>query len=184
MGRDKLLLPLPEGGRMVDPAARALRSCCEPCFEVGRRLGLEGFSSLSDALPGAGPLAGLLAALEACPGVWVLALAGDLPGVETGLLAGLQEAAEEAPERPCAVLGPRGLEPLCSAWPRGVAGPLRAFLEEGERAVHRALRFLGCREWRPSAAPRLETSLSNLNLPEDWERWTGSPLPPPRNARA
>ncbi len=176
MGQDKLLLPW-NGERLVDRAAAALRATCPQLYCAGRDLGLPGFRHLEDARPDSGPLAGLVAALEAAGVGLVLALAGDLPGVTVEFLQALQREAELTPDRVLLPATRRGIEPLAAAWPAAGAAPLRAALEAGQRSLHRAVRDLPHRLWPLPDSAKMRAALRNLNAPEDWRAFTGGDLP-------
>jgi molybdopterin-guanine dinucleotide biosynthesis protein A len=176
MGRDKLALPL-DGGRLVDRAADALRvTCCEH-LSVGRDLGLDGFRFVPDALPGCGPLGGLVAALEACPTPGLVALAGDLPGIDAAFVRALQERASLEPGSVWIPRSEDGLQPLAAAWPAAAAAPLRVALESGVRALRRAVELVPHQVWELPRTAKMRAALRNLNAPPDWEAFTGSPLP-------
>ena len=184
MGRPKLSLTLPQGGRLLDRPAAALRATCARLRIVGALpAGLtapDGYAALADAAPaGSGPLAGLLAALEEASEGWVLLCAGDLPEVDAALLARLQDEAERTPELACLPEGPRGPEPALSAWPVHRAAEVRARFEAGERALHRALPDDAMRGWQGPEVDRAAAAdaFRNLNTPQDWQAWSGIALP-------
>ena len=142
MGRDKALLEV--GGRpLATLAGDALRGA--GAAEVlavggdGEALAGLGFRAVADRWPGAGPLGGVVTALEAAGEDVVVVLACDLPGVTVAAVAavldGLAGGADAAvPE----VEGRRQV--LLAAYRRWPCLPvLAAALDAGERAVHRAL---------------------------------------------
>lgn len=175
MGRDKLLLELADGRRLVQVPAAALSATCRELLAPG--LGpahapfLPGFRAVPDAVAGAGPLGGLVAGLEACRTPWALVLAGDLPGAGPWLHA-LQVAAAEEPGMPLVPVDETGrLQPLSAAWPAASAPALRRLLEAGERSLQRILESVPHRTWPYDAArraARLEHPFRNVNRPEDW----------------
>ena len=182
MGRDKLVLRLPDGRRLVECGADALRAVCTDCVAVGeaaRRLGLPGFRALDDSSLGSGPAAGLLAALAACRTPWLLLLAGDMPGVTASHLAALQREAERDPER--ALLGEAGgrILPLPSAWPARLADRVEAALSSGKSALREILPLELRRVWGYSNFARLGGPLRSLNHPRDWSEFLGTREPPP-----
>lgn len=183
MGHDKLLLPV-DGGHLVDRPAAALRATCTELRCAGRELSLAGFRALPDARSGCGPLGGLVAALEDALTPWVLAVAGDLPELTAAFLRQLQDAAETRPGVALVPLGPRGPEPLLAAWPRQAARVMRRRLEDGRLALHEALAELPHHLWAPPPAAKIPAPWRNLNAPEDWEAFTGRPLPRPEIDRA
>jgi molybdopterin-guanine dinucleotide biosynthesis protein A len=135
MGRDKALLAW-EGATLLDHALARLRVVCTDvrilCGPEPRYLD-RGAPIVLDRLAGAGPLAGLDAALEASAGRAALLLGVDLPFVTPGLLsrvlarlAGADVAVPVVAGRP---------EPLCAAYGPGCAAAVRARLDAGERRM-------------------------------------------------
>lgn len=176
MGQDKLLLPWPGGGRVVDRPAAALRAVCGELVSVGRApgadLGLNGFRPLADVEAHQGPLAGILAALEEAATPWVLVLAGDMPDVTPQLLAALQREAERDPARALIPAGPVGPEPLAAAYPAALAPVVRERFRSGIRAARAALPLDLQRAWpyeEVRAVARLDPPFCSLNDPEDWK---------------
>jgi molybdopterin-guanine dinucleotide biosynthesis protein A len=168
MGRDKALLVV-DGQPMAVRAADALAAAgAAEVFTVGGDLdGLAalGLDARAEPRPGEGPLAGLLAALDAAREAVVMVLACDLVSpaptaiatVVDGLLAAPPEVAAAAP-----VSGDR-VQVLHAAYRPAVCGPLRAAFDGGERAVHRALatvRWLAV-DGIPAAA------LADADVPDD-----------------
>ncbi|TAH38540.1 MAG: hypothetical protein EYC70_03960 [Planctomycetota bacterium] len=177
MGQDKLLLRLPDGSRLVDRPAAALRSVCGELRIVGRALeGLEDFAQLADAAGAAGPIAGLLAALESARTPWVLVAAGDMPELHAGLLRALQDEAERDAAVALIPDGPQGLEPLCAAYPAALAAAVRARVQAGASAAVDALAARQRRSWpyeQAQAAARLSAPFLSLNSPSDWVAYAG-----------
>lgn len=180
MGCDKALIDF--GGEPL--AARVARRLAEACDDVvvasgdGRRLGWLGLAQVADAVPGAGPLAGIVAGLESARGPLVAVVAVDMPYVHAGVLAALAQAWGGEPAV-IPLVGGR-LEPLHAVYCTSSAGDLRALLEAGQRSVREALRVLGARVV-PAADlaggdPGCRFALS-LNRPEDlrsaFPAWTG-----------
>ncbi|MBL8900904.1 MAG: polyprenyl synthetase family protein [Planctomycetes bacterium] len=161
--RGEMLLPL------CAPAARALP-----------------LRAVADAAPfgGCGPLAGILAALEAARGAWVLATACDRPAIAPALLRHLVALARSAPAGTEAVVpaSPRGLEPLLALYHRCAGERLRETLAAGRFAIVdflRGGRILVCDpEIVASFDPELR-SFGNLNTPDDLERQRSGALATP-----
>lgn len=178
MGRDKAALPVGDAPLALR-AAHRLAAVHPEVTEVAvadRRRGLvPGFPSLLDG-PGAGPAAGLLGAALAYPGRSLLALACDLPGVSTDLLAGL---AGFGGRFDWAV--PRwqgGIEPLCALYGPAALATLARRVDAGRMALHALAEEEGLRvcflEGEALAAyGRAEEMFFNLNTPEDVARWEG-----------
>lgn len=136
-----------------------------------------GYRTVADAVPGAGPLAGIAAGLAAAATPWLLVVAGDMPFVSGALidllLAQADSAAPDAvgirvgelPEPLLCLLGVAAARPVVEA--RLAAGRLKAsrLLTDGELRV----------AWLTEPALRAVDpdlrSLFNVNEPGD--------LPPP-----
>jgi molybdopterin-guanine dinucleotide biosynthesis protein A len=176
MGREKALLTLGEGGEtLAAGAARRLAAVCAEVVVADRgRLSVPGLLSVADGA-GRGPAAGLLGAALLRPGRPLLALACDLPGVPTRLLAAL--AAEGGDW-----VVPRwhgGLEPLCALWGPAALAVLAARAGRGLYALHEILGEAGLATVflegeRLAALGRPEEMFRNVNTPEDLESYTSS----------
>jgi len=125
-----------------------------------------GAEAVRDAAPDAGPLGGLVAALEASDGDVHLVVAADLPFLDPRVLlriAGLLGDADAAVPRT-----PRGLEPLHAAWRRRALPAARAALERGALAMEALARSLPARIVEPAAWRDLDPedlSFRNVNTP-------------------
>jgi molybdopterin-guanine dinucleotide biosynthesis protein A len=162
-----------------------VRTLARVCTDVvvasgdGHRLDHLGVTQVADALPGAGPLAGIAAGLESARHDLVAVIAVDMPAASPAvlvLLAGLWRG--EAAVVP--VVAGRW-EPLHAVWARSAAPGIVACLESGERRVMSALATLGARlvretEWEAAEAsaadpdgpnPRKGGFAANLNAPMD-----------------
>ena len=171
MGTDKALLEV-EGVALARRVADVAAPLCERVLICGSRedLGGLGYEVIPDLNEGAGPLAGLQAALVAAETDWVLLLACDLPGFDSGLLEALLDRLGEAEATGAdaiAARSERGPEPLIALYHRRVAGEVSDRLERGERAAHRLLQSLTVL-WQEVGDDR---SVANLNSPEDLEQW-------------
>lgn len=170
MGTDKALIEV--GGETL--AARAVRTLRALCSEVlvasgdGVRLPGVGDRQVADVLPGAGPLAGVVAGLDAAAHDLVAVTAVDLPYASSAVLRLLACAGSGEPAVVPRVDG--RLQPLHAVYARSAAGPLRAFLESGERSVTAAVRALAPRvveapEW--ARADPTGRFARNVNTPAD-----------------
>lgn len=116
-----------------------------------------------DAVPGAGPLGGVLAALEASPLPFVLTVPGDTPFLPPDLVARLHAGRGAAA---VAQAGSGGqAHPVIALWPRALAPALREALAAGERAVGRFAASQGVARVEWPGEPFL-----NINTPEDLAR--------------
>lgn len=128
---------------------------------------------LEDAVPGAGPLAGLASALDAAAARGmdgVLLLACDLPLVGAGTLRAVRDALDGhravAPKRDAG-----GIEPLCAAWALTVRAAAVARLASADRSLHALFREVGGVALDPAELARAgEASFLNVNTPDDRDR--------------
>jgi molybdopterin-guanine dinucleotide biosynthesis protein A len=170
-GRDKLREPLPAGGWLVDVPIAALRAAVGgPVTLVGRcaaDVACRGDLHLIEERAGAGPLAGVVAALRAS-GTDTLVLAGDLPAIDAGSLAAILAANEGEGDGPTlafmACAGADGRAEPCVALYRFAALPALAqrLAEEPSAGLGRALPAERIRLVPISAA-----ALRNANRPDD-----------------
>lgn len=166
MGRDKALLAvdgLPMARRVADTLAAA--GAAEVIAVGGDLDGLRaaGLDARADRRQGAGPLGGLLTALEATSTDLVAVVACDLPDLAPDVVVALVGALAEAPGAGAALARTDRREPLCAVWRRAVALPVLAdAFARGERAVHAAVGGLVTVEVAVDPA-----RLRNVNRPED-----------------
>ena len=114
-------------------AALAINANGDPARFAGH-----GLPILPDTLPGnPGPLAGILAAMEASVLPWVVTVPGDGPFLPGDLVARLH-AVREAAGTPMACAASGGFtHPPIALWPRALAADLRAAIAAGERKIDR-----------------------------------------------
>lgn len=174
MGRDKAWVEL--AGEPL--AVRVLRVLDEVCDDVvvasgdGRRLAALGRTQVRDAGEGPGPLAGLVAGLDAARHDLVAVLAVDLPNAHAGVLRRLAQVwrgeAAVVPD----VDG--RLQVLHAVWTRAASTPLRARLASGETAVTAAAQALEVRTAGPDVWGDLAADggfAANVNSPADLRSW-------------
>lgn len=136
MGRDKALLPTPDGP-LAESLARRLEAVpgIAEVVMVSRESPDERFPDrrvVADHRPGGGPLAGLEAALLAAQGRPVFALACDLPNVPVDLVewvVGSGFAADAVPAARVPFLDGR-LQPLCALYSAACLPVVTGLLEE------------------------------------------------------
>lgn len=119
---------------------------------------------VEDSFLDAGPLAGILAALDVSSSAYLLVLAVDLPFVSTSSLQKLVSQCGEVPDA-IVVAGSSAKnqsQPLCGIWPRTVRNALNAYLESGKRSV-----FGFLEEQRVSVVEFPEEELRNVNSRRD-----------------
>lgn len=170
MGTDKATL-LVDGMSLAERAALALRACCDRVLVAsgdGHRLAHLGLPQVADAVPGAGPLGGLVAGLEAAGTPLVAVAAVDHPNVSAEVLRALATVWDG---QAAVVPEVRGrLQPLHAVWARASAPALAARLGRGERTVTLAAEALGALVvgadvWGP-IDPEARFA-RNVNTPED-----------------
>jgi len=131
-----------------------------------------GVEVVGDRVVGAGPLAGVAAALGAAGDAEaVVCVAGDLPFLAPVLLAALRDAAPEA-----AALAPRPggrAEPLCARYSAALRADVEARLAAGRLALHELLGESGAVWLTDTDLGALDPgrlSFVNLNTPDDLRR--------------
>ena len=160
LGRDKALLPWPPNATAEGNSQTLLQHTIvrlqRVCATVSICASRSDFSFmgtiLPDALPGSGPLGGIVAALESSTTDWNLMLAVDLPFLPVEVLQALVTFSRQrerpgdpsspasASPVPCVVPQLDGLpQPLCGLYHRDLAPGLRAALESGNFKVMAAL---------------------------------------------
>ena len=165
MGSDKALLTL--GGRsLVERGLQTLGTVCAEVAILSSNPELELFGRLiPDALPGCGPLGGIVAALESSEFAWNLVLAVDVPFLPVAALKMLLFAA--ATSQSMAVIPEVGgqPQPLCALYAKAAAPVLRKELEAGHWKVTAAIKAAGEVTFAPFH--RAEW-FRNLNTPADF----------------
>ena len=177
MGRDKAALRV-SGERLVDRSARSLRPLFPEVYvAVGSRRWRPpaGTRAVRDRFPGAGPLAGIHAALSAARRPYLFVFACDMPFLSPALVRFLWGRSRGA--RGAVPEGPRGLEPLCAFYRKDLTDEIARRLSNGRGAAVHALAALpGVRRVGRSAVRRADPeglSFLNLNRPRDLARLAG-----------
>lgn len=165
-GGDKTLRELHGRPLLAHILARLAPQCGAVAINANgdaARFAAYGLPVWPDAVPGLGPLGGVLAALEASPLPFILTVPGDAPFLPPDLVARLH-AGRGAAAVAQAASGGRG-HPVIALWPRALAPALRQALAAGERAVGRfaASQGVALVDWQ--GEPFL-----NINTPEDLAR--------------
>lgn len=155
MGRDKAAIEI-DGVTLAARVLDALRAGgAASVVTVG---GTEG--AVSDHVAGAGPLAGVLAALEWSPSDLLVVAPCDLVAPDAGAFAQLAGALEATPEAVAAV--PALDRPLPLALRRSARGALLDAFERGERSLRGALAPLA-----PLVVPLAAAALADADEPGD-----------------
>lgn len=187
MGRNKAMLPWPGaeagGGTLLSHAVDRVGKVCASVQICGQVRDLEGFSAgpglacLPDSLPDAGPLGGIVSALEQSTTDWNLFLAVDLPLVPAAFLQSLLTRVRTDGEAPCCVIPTLDgqPQPLCSLLHRSLAVALRCALEAGKYKVMLAIQTAGRRMdlWEVQELTAMDNLpprewFLNVNTPTEW----------------
>lgn len=170
MGEDKARLVL-DGRPLVEHVARRLEGCCVEVLVAsgdGRRLSGSGYRQVADVDEGEGPLAGIVAGLEATDIPLVAVVAVDMPFADPDVLTLLAKRwTGEAAVVP--VDGTR-LQPLHAVYAAAAAPDLRACLRAGTYGVAQALAGLRTTVVGPEGWGQLDPTgrfLTNVNDPTD-----------------
>lgn len=134
-GSDKALALL-DGRTLLERVALSLDACAPRLLIAPPgRYALPGWQNLPDTRPGEGPLAGLEAALLACPTPWLALSAVDLPLLTPGYWPLLAEH-RDVPAQLVTARGPLGQTHILAALFHKSALPLAsALLDAGERRL-------------------------------------------------
>lgn len=168
MSTDKALLRV-DGMALVDRVAAVLGQVCDEVLIAsgdGARLDRPG--EIADAFPDAGPLGGLLAAMEAATHEVLAVVAVDMPAASAAVLETLARALGEADAAVPVVDG--RAHPLHAVYATRTVAGLRAYLEEGGRSVMGFLENIQFRACGPDVWGTSDTDgrfATNLNRPGD-----------------
>jgi molybdenum cofactor guanylyltransferase len=169
MGADKALLTV-AGETLVARVVRRLRPVCGEVLVAsgGRPLPGLGDAEVADAVTDAGPMAGIVAGLEAAGTDLVAVVAVDLPLASADVLDALASSWDGEPAVVPLVDG--RLQPLHAVYSRDAAPALRQRLEAGLRSPTDAVAALGARVVGTDGWSHLDPGGSfarNINRPED-----------------
>jgi molybdopterin-guanine dinucleotide biosynthesis protein A len=152
---------------LAERAARVLSAACSPVIEVGP--GRSGLPAIRETPPGAGPLAGLLAGVDALGADAVVLLGCDLVRVESSLVA-LLAGWDGAPSAVPTLDGMPQL--VCARYGSDALGAARVLLAAGERSLRAVLEAVPIdlvpeSRWRAVAGA---DAFDDLDTPEDLAR--------------
>lgn len=169
MGQDKALLEV-DGKPLLLHAVEKLAPHVRELFVIGepRKYGHIWPDTMPDAIPGLGPLGGIVTAMGAARHDRLLVLAVDVPGVNAALL---ERLTRELPEGADALV-PRhgtGLEPLVAAYHRRCAEAFMECITAGRLSMHGALEQVRTThlDIDPGEDGWPEDLFRNLNGPDD-----------------
>lgn len=171
MGRDKALLPHPQGGSLLQHTcaltlATGLETVCLSRPHQGHRrhlataTALRQVTVLEEHPPWEGPLLALAKLMTSYPHRTVLLLACDLPNLTPSLLNAL--AAPLSPQRARLTTDGRQQQPLLASYGADLAATLHQAVAAGVRSFRQWLPGLHV-EWLRVPSP----TLVNLNRPQD-----------------
>lgn len=164
-GVDKTRLPL--GGRtLLQRAVDALVPVTGACVVIGG-VPTVGVTSVPDRYPGAGPLGGVLTALDAIDSSHALILAADLPFISGSLLRHVQRAGADAAA--AVVQLPDGRLALCLSVRRDCASTVREMWSRGARRMRDLENLVPCR-MVSAEATTVSGALWNVNDPLTYAR--------------
>jgi FdhD protein len=174
MGVDKTLLPV-DGTTLLARVAEVVSSVCAHTVVVTNRpeqiaeAGLPPDTPvLVDEVPNQGPLGGLVTALREAPDEWVLAVAADIPYLESDVIRALWAARDGG--RIVVPVTDAGVEPLLALYHRDCLPVARRVLESGRRRVVAMFSELPVVELPFAALQAADPSLRslvNVNTPGD-----------------
>jgi molybdopterin-guanine dinucleotide biosynthesis protein A len=135
MGQDKAEIPW-RGGTLLGHAVEVMSEVSTTVYIVSsRQIQKPPAQVLTDKLPDAGPLAGILTALSATKTDWNLMLAVDLPLISPALLRFIAEACSRAQEQVVIPTMSGKLQTLCAAYHRSLLTQCEAALRNGEGSI-------------------------------------------------
>ena len=170
MGRDKARLRV-NGEVLWRRQVRVLREAGAERVVVVRGAGQRSLARevehVWDAVAGAGPLAGLQAALSASNARWMMVLAVDMPAVDAAWFRRLQGVCR--PGRGAVARRAAGFEPLAAIYPREVLATIERQLASGRRSLQELVaRLVKRRRIRiVRLAPKDLWRMRNWNRPAD-----------------
>lgn len=164
-GVDKTRLPV-AGRTLLQRAVDVLATVTGSCLVVGG-VPMAGLKTVPDRYPGAGPLGGLLTALDTIVSSHALILAVDLPFISGSLLRDVQRAGADAAA--AVVQHPDGRLALCLSVRRDGAPAVREMWSRGARRIRDLENLVPCRMVLAEATTAPGT-LWNVNDPLTYAR--------------
>jgi len=181
MGVDKATIEV-GGATLLDRAVSRLSEVCDPVLIApgGLNVGVDALRLVPDAMPGAGPLGGIVAALHRSPHPLLAVVAVDMPWLDPALLRLLAARIGDHDVAMCRTR--RGLEPLHAIYARSALPVAEAALRSSDRSLRAVIARLRARtlaeeDWR--AAGFSERFASNVNTPADLAGISPETLRPP-----
>ena len=137
-----------------------------------------GAITVMDTVGGRGPLAGLVAALQASPHPLCAAVAVDMPDIDADLLLAL--AARSTGHDAAVPISHRGVEPLHAVYARSALSLLRTAVDSPDPSIRGGLRRLRACYVTASSLGASPGFARNLNAPGDVKRWMTDRADAPR----
>lgn len=172
-GRDKPLEPL-HGRPLIDHVHQRLRGQVADlvisCNRNHHRYAAWTMRYVHDAVPGLGPLGGVVSALMHVHTPWAFICPGDAPHLHVELVARLAAACMQAQasslDNACVAVAHDGqqLQPLFMLVPNSAAASMRAYLARGERSVHG---WLALQHTLAVPCTDIASSFANANTPAE-----------------
>jgi molybdopterin-guanine dinucleotide biosynthesis protein A len=168
-GGNKGIKPLQEKMMIAHVIERIAPQCASVVINVNNppeEYRALGYPLLEDSIPGyLGPLAGVLAVLEAFEHELILVLPCDTPLIPTDLVERMHTQLLKTDSDICTIEADGSLHPIFMLLKRQLAPSIRAFLESGERRVGFWLK-----QQRYCVADFSDnaTAFSNINTPEEF----------------
>jgi molybdenum cofactor guanylyltransferase len=169
MGVDKATISF-EGATLLERALAVLDGVCDPVFIAAGDvpLGVAGRPSVTDTVPGAGPLGGLAAALRASPHRLLAVVAVDLPWIDPRLIQMLAARIGDGDVAVCET--GRGIEPLHAVYATSILAAAETALTGSDRSLRRLIEQSNAvriteREWRDAGIS--DGFTRNINTPDD-----------------
>lgn len=143
MGTDKALLQF-GGDTLVERGVRTLSTVCSNVWILDGPLNLSRFGRvLPDALPGAGPLGGIVTALEHTASERNVILAVDMPFLPSAVLQALLTVAAKSGAAAVIAVSAGQAQPLCGVYLKHLLPGLQGELAAGRGKVMSALLAAG-----------------------------------------
>ena len=168
MGRDKALLPHPEGGTWLERTLLLLGQLEAPITLLSRHpahlaLAPAAITALAEPPPWEGPLLALHRLMQRHPGERLLLCPVDMPDLSLDVLQTLLAAAAASPTRLHLAHDGERLQPLLGLYPSSAAirAHLAGALERGERRLQSWLATLPAQ-----AVPLDPRAIRNVNRPQ------------------
>jgi molybdopterin-guanine dinucleotide biosynthesis protein A len=159
-----------EGMTLLERAVARLDDVCDPVLIApgGTSANIPGRHAIADAVPGTGPLGGVVAALRNSPHRLIAVVAVDLPWVDSALISMLADLIRDRDVAVCEIGG--GVEPLHAVYSTSLLEAAETALAGSDRSLRRLIGTANAlrvpeSEWR--GAGFTERFARNINTPEE-----------------